>query len=268
MNKKIIAVINEIKAFIINCFLDFIPLILFVFMYHIFRKPIVSAEVYTNELLAFSFLTSLNCLRDFLSNLKHLKLKAPIAYLLIANTFASLYFYIALIFRYNIFDRLDQIYYISYISWFLAFSTLILGIILQINKVLSKKLNINETYLKIKLNKIIIIIVLIVTYFITHQILLYFSAFGFIDYPTEILDYEIDGKSYHSHIEDIKIVKKEHTLGKKILYLEIYLIDEKCKRTDYIFLYHKYIGNGIWFLEDWHHYKEEEIQLIDGSQES
>lgn len=84
---------------------------------------------------------------------------------------------------------------------------------------------------------------------------------GFIDYPTEILRYEYNGKEYNSHIEKIEIEKKEESIFRQKVYYKFYLSDENANRTIYIYIDSKYdLKTGGWSREHWEYYKDEEIE--------
>lgn len=169
-----------------------------------------------------------------------------------------LFFYVGL--KEDIFDNLWGINKIgtilSLIKKALSFViTVLSSIIVIINiKFKSKKSTIIE---------IIIAVLCLIVISISSAKIIYKYNYekGFIDYPTEILKYEYDGKEYNLHIDNIEIEKKEENIFKTKTYYKMYLSDENLKRIIYICIDRKYdLKRNEWHREHWEHYKDEEIE--------
>ena len=112
------------------------------------------------------------------------------------------------------------------------------------------------------INIIIVILILIGIGILTMKyIYKYNSGKYYIDYPTEILTYNYDGKQYFSDFDEIEIEKKEESIFYTKTQYKFYLSDEYRKRIVYVYIVRKYNLKKLdWETEHWEYYKDEEIE--------
>ena len=161
----------------------------------------------------------------------------------------------------NVLDTVNNQYkleiLLSLITKILSFVVSILAFIAIIMKKIfhSKKKFINIIIFVLSLIIICISIVKIINK--------YNSGKYFIDYPTEILNYNYDNEQFSSSIDKIEIEKKTEKIFTTKTYYKIYLSDEKNKRVVYICIDRKYhFKNFEWRTEHWEYYKDNEIENI------
>ena len=124
-----------------------------------------------------------------------------------------------------------------------------------------------------KKSKIIEIITAILCFFVLSMsiakfIIIYKEDKSYIDYPSEMLIYEYNGKEYYSYVEKVDVEKEEESLFKQKIQYKFYLSDENAKRTRivYIVIDRKYnLFKNEWNREHWEYYKDEEIEYNNSS---
>lgn len=145
---------------------------------------------------------------------------------------------------------------LSSIKKILCFIVVILSCIILIMNIIveSKKSKIFEI-----ITAILCFIVISIS--IVKFIVIYNEQKYYIDYPSEILKYEYNGKVYNSHIEKVDIEKKEESIFRQKVYYKFYLSDENANRTIYIYIDRKYdFLKNEWNREHWEYYKDEEVE--------
>ena len=145
---------------------------------------------------------------------------------------------------------------LSLIKKILCFIVMILSCIILI-------MNIKPESKKSKILEIItaILCFCVISISIVKFIVIYKEQKSYIDYPSEILRYEHNGKEYYSHVEKVDIEKEEESIFKQKVYYKFYLSDENANRTIYIYIDRKYdLLKNEWNREHWEYYKDEEVE--------
>ena len=159
-------------------------------------------------------------------------------------------------------DVLDNMWGINKIGIILSLIKKALSFVIAVLSCIILTINMKSKSKKSTIIEIIIVILCLIVISISSAKIIYKYNHekGFIDYPTEILKYECDGKEYNLHIDNIEIEKKEENIFKTKTYYKMYLSDEKFKKIIYICIDAKYdLKRNEWHREHWEYYKDEEI---------